>query len=67
MENDREKYPYSVQHGNLFSDKYDWQDRMGSNIVFDPETRSPIYNTRDYSVNFGRPYTATAVGENRVK
>ena len=54
VEIDPEKYPYSVTDGNLFSDKYDWQDRMGSNIVFDSETRSPVFNTRDYSVNFAR-------------
>ena len=46
---------------------YDWQDRMGSNIVYNPETRSPIYNTRDYSINFTMPHTATAMGGNRVK
>jgi hypothetical protein len=67
VEIDRDKYPYSIQDGNLFSDKYDWQDRMGSNIVFDPKTRAPIYNTRDYSINFARPHKATAVGENRVR
>ena len=67
VEIDAEKYPYSIQHGNLFSDKYDWQDRMGSNIIFDPKTRAPIFNTQDYSVNFFRPHKATEVGKNRVK
>lgn len=67
VEIDQEKYPYTIKHGNLFSEKYDWQDRMGSNIVFDPRTRAPIYRTLDYSVNFSRPHKATAKGKNRVK
>lgn len=67
VEIDREKYPYSISYGNLLSDKYNWQDQMGSNIVFDPGTRSPIYNTRNYAINFASPHKATAVGENRVK
>lgn len=67
VEIDSEKYPYAIQYGNLLSNKYDWQDPMGSNIVFDPNTRSPIYRTSDYSINFARPHTAIAVGKNRVK
>lgn len=67
VEIDPENYPHSIAHGSLLSEKYDWQDRMGSNIVFDPKTRAPIYNTRDYSINFVRPHTATPVGENLVK
>ena len=67
VEIDPQKYPYAIKHGELLSNKYDWQDQMGENIVFDPKTRAPIYNTQDYSINFHRPYTATAAGKNRVK
>ena len=67
VEIDAKKYPFSIRDGNLFSDKYDWQDPMGSNIVFDPATRSPIYRTSDYAINFTKPHEATALGGNRVK
>jgi hypothetical protein len=67
VEIDAEEYPFSIRYGNLLSNKYDWQDPLGSNIVFDPATRSPIYRTRDYSIDFTRPYKATALSGKRVR
>ncbi|WP_168564911.1 right-handed parallel beta-helix repeat-containing protein [Crateriforma spongiae] len=67
VEVDPKRYPHTIKNGNLLSEKYDWQDRMGSNIVFDPKTNAPIFNTRDYSINFSAPYTASHAGENAVK
>ncbi|CAA6693972.1 MULTISPECIES: right-handed parallel beta-helix repeat-containing protein [unclassified Lentimonas] len=66
VEVDPVKYPHSISGGKMFSEKYNWQDKMGSNIVFDPETRAPIYNTKDYSVNF-KSHTASLAGKNRIK
>lgn len=64
---DKKRYPFTIKFGVLLSDRYDWQDPMGSNIVFDPKTRSPIYQTRHYAVNTWRPVKATAVDPNRIK
>jgi len=58
-----EKYPFAIKHRQLFSQKYDWQDRMGSNIVFDPKTRAPIHDTLRYSINFHRPHQARPIGK----
>lgn len=67
VEVDPQRYPHKIRHGRLYSQKYDWEDRMGSNIVFDPKTRAPIHNTTRYAVNFARPHEATALPSNRVK
>lgn len=67
VEADPARYPITVKHGALLSQRYDWEDPMGSNIVFDPQTRSPIYGTRDYSINSLRPMEVTAVGKGRFK
>lgn len=66
VEVDVEKFPFSIRFGELLSNRYDCQDPIGSNIVFDPRTRAPIYRTRSYSINTVRPVKATAVGSNRI-
>lgn len=63
---DREAYPYTVKGGKIMWDHYNFQMEFGNNMVFDPETRSPIFNTRDYKVN-GRNIKVQEVGKNRIK
>ncbi len=67
LQADPVKYPNRVNHGEFLSVKYDWEDRLGSNIVFDPKTRSPIYQTTDYHANFNRPHEAKEVGPGRFE
>ena len=47
---DTEQHPYEIKDGEIFFERFGQMDPIGSNIVFDPETRSPIYNTRQYNV-----------------
>ncbi|MEM6885394.1 MAG: right-handed parallel beta-helix repeat-containing protein [Verrucomicrobiota bacterium] len=67
VEVDPERYPHEIKNRKLHSIKYNWKDDMGSQIVFDPETRSPIYDTKAYNVAFWNDYTATWQGDRRVK
>jgi hypothetical protein len=41
----RDDVRYKVKGHRLFWYGYDWEQSLGENIVFDPETRSPYYNT----------------------
>jgi len=66
VEIDPELYPYSIKSGSILFDRFNQQDPIGSNIVFDPETRSPIFNTSLYKVN-GASSKVTSVGENLIK
>lgn len=63
---DREAYPYTVKGGKILWDHYNFQMEFGNNMVFDPETRSPIFNTRDYKVN-ARNLKVEEAGKNRIK
>lgn len=67
VEIDPEKYPFSFKGNALLFDHYDWQDPIGSNIVFDPETESPIHNTRPYTVPYGKPVKTSKAGKNRAR
>lgn len=40
--------PYYIKDNRLFFKGYDWESPLGENIVFLPETHSPIYNTSLY-------------------
>lgn len=40
--------PYLIKDKRLFFRGYDWELPLGENIVFSPETHSPIYNTSLY-------------------
>jgi hypothetical protein len=64
---DPAKYPYSVVNGRLLFDHYDWQDPIGSNIVFDPQTRSPIHNTKQYTLRYSRPIKAKKLDGNLIR
>lgn len=66
VETDIEKYPYSIVNGSVLFDRYNQQDPIGSNIVFDPKTRSPIFNTNQYRVN-GDTAKVTAEGPGRFR
>jgi len=59
---DPEHYPFKIKFGELLSQKYNWFDQVGSNMTFDPATRSPIYDTNRYSVHFHKPHHASPVG-----
>lgn len=67
VEIDAEQYPYEIKNNTLLFNYYDWQDTLGSNMAFDPATRSPMYNTRDYSLRNVRKIKVEAAGKNRVK
>ncbi len=67
VEIDPQKYPFSVKGNTLLLDHYDWQDPIGSNIVFDPKTKAPIYDTRPYKVPYLKPVKTSKAGKNRVR
>ena len=64
---DPELYPYRIQHGELLFKRYEMENAIGANIVFDPRTRSPIYHTRFYELNTWNPTKAINAGTNLVK
>ena len=66
VETDREKYPYTIASGKILFHRFGQDDPIGSNILFDPKTQSPMYNTRDYSLNSKRAKT-TEIGQNRFR
>ena len=43
-----EKFGFEVKNNQILFNHYNWQDEIGQNIAFDPETRSPIWQTRSY-------------------
>lgn len=48
---DEEKHPYVIKGNRIYFDRFDQLDPIGSNIVFNPKTRSPIFNTHKYSIH----------------
>jgi hypothetical protein len=67
VEIDPVRFPYKLKSDQIFFQYYNWEDPFGANIVFDPKTRGPIYNTSSYYVSRNHPIKATAAGKNRVK
>ncbi|TWU35043.1 right-handed parallel beta-helix repeat-containing protein [Novipirellula artificiosorum] len=63
---DPEAYPYTLQDSKVLFQRFGQEDPIGSNIVFDPTTRAPLHNTRDYSVNSSRA-KVTQAGGNRLR
>jgi hypothetical protein len=61
------KYGYEIKDGELLLNHYDWQDRIGQNITFDPATNAPIWNTKDYGLRVKSTTSVTHAGENRVR
>ena len=60
------KHPYKIENGEILFERYNQWDPIGSNIVFDPQTRSPIFDTRKYRVN-SKTAKVTAEGPGRFK
>ena len=66
VETDPEKYPYTIAGGKILFHRYGQDDPIGSNIVFDPKTKSPIYGTKKYNINSNKA-RVTKTGENRFR
>ncbi|WP_366185816.1 right-handed parallel beta-helix repeat-containing protein [Flavobacterium ovatum] len=45
-----EKYGFEVKNNQIFFNHYDWEDVVGQNIAFDPKTKAPIWDTRNYAL-----------------
>ena len=66
VECDPTKYPYTIAGGKILFERFGQLDPIGSNIVFDPKTNAPIYDTKSYSVN-EKKGKVTAVREGRFR
>ncbi|MDA8527372.1 right-handed parallel beta-helix repeat-containing protein [Opitutaceae bacterium] len=51
----------------ILFNRHDWQDQLGSNIIWDPSTKAPIWDTRPYNLNSSRPNIAESAGPNRIR
>jgi hypothetical protein len=52
VETDPAQYPYTIKGENVFFDRMGQEDPLaGSNMVFDPTTRSPIYQAYKFHLN----------------
>lgn len=60
------KYGFEIRNGELLLNHYDWQDRIGQNITFDPNTSAPIWNTNAYALRVRSETKVKKVGEDRV-
>ena len=65
VETDAEKYPYTISRGKILFHRYGQDDPIGANIVFDPATKAPIHNTRQYSISYDPK--VSEVSENRFR
>lgn len=65
VETDPEKYPYTISGGKIQFHRYGQDDPVGANIVFDPATKAPIHNTRQYSINYDPK--VSKVSDNRFR
>jgi hypothetical protein len=43
-----EKFGFEVKNNQILFNHYDWQDEIGQNMAFDPATKSPIWQTKNY-------------------
>lgn len=66
LEADPDRYPQTIRFGRLHSVKYDWLDELVANIVWDPKTRAPIFNTLNYATSY-RMHRASQVGPGRYR
>ncbi|VGO20479.1 right-handed parallel beta-helix repeat-containing protein [Pontiella sulfatireligans] len=66
VECDPSVYPYTIKGGKILFHRYKQDDPIGSNMVFDPETRAPIYNTRLYTIN-GKNAKITPISKTTFK
>lgn len=63
---DPKLYPHTFKGGELLFDRFGQMDPIGANMTWDPQTRAPIYSTRDYQLN-AKKAKITAAGKNRYK
>jgi hypothetical protein len=66
VECDPAVYPYTIADNKILFHRYKQDDPIGANMVFDPKTRAPIYNTNLYSIN-GKRSRVTPISETRFK
>ena len=57
---------YRILDDRFYFLGYGWEARLGENIVFNPETRSPYYNTAAYQHWPIHQFTASETGEGLV-
>ncbi|MDF7825549.1 right-handed parallel beta-helix repeat-containing protein [Pontiellaceae bacterium B12227] len=67
FELDEELYPHKIKHGQLIFDRMGQEDRIGANMVWDPETRAPIYDTNRYALNSWKAVKVSKPGKNKIK
>lgn len=60
------KYGFEIQGKDLLLNHYDWQDYLGQNIPYDPETGAPYWDTRRFLLN-RKTSKATKLAGNRVR
>lgn len=58
---------YRIVNDKLLYGGYDWEYPMGENIVFDPETRRPVYNTLIYEYGWSQAMNARELGDGLVE
>ncbi len=61
------KYGFEVKDGELLLNHYDWQDRIGQNIAFDPKTNAPAWMTKNFALRVRHNTKITKVGPNRIR
>lgn len=66
VEIDTKAYPYTIKNGDIRFHRYGQDDPIGTNMVFDPETRSPIYQTNQYRFN-GNHTKVKGLGSGRIE
>ncbi|GAA3617332.1 right-handed parallel beta-helix repeat-containing protein [Flavivirga amylovorans] len=59
-------HKYKVKGEKIYFQHYNWEDPIGQNTPFDPETKSPIWDSRPYSFNISKAI-ATDVGNGQIK
>lgn len=67
VELDPERYPFTIKDGQFQSQHYKWTDGIGPNIIFDPQTDAPLYNTRDCFIPYWTPINVKPAGKNRIR
>lgn len=58
---------YNILDGQFHFLGYDWESRLGENIIFDPETMSPYYNSAAYQHWSLHQFSAEEVGDHLVR
>ncbi|WP_136060187.1 alpha-1,3-galactosidase-related protein [Pontiella sulfatireligans] len=60
------KYGFDIKGSELWLGHYSWQDQLGQNIAYDPDTGAPYWQTKRYALK-RKSHKAKKVGENRVE